>query len=103
MMERVSIPLIVTSSIDCLDLCMIFSKYLSDHAQASERITTGVQRGQGSRKSHHSAALPQMRRRVAPDETGFRNSSQTASLSHRSLLRGTVSSDGERLARRVPA
>ena len=71
--------------------------------QASERITTGAQRGQWSRRGHHSAALPQTRRRVAPGETGFRNSSQTASLSHRSLLRGTVSSDGKRLARRVPA
>ena len=71
--------------------------------QAPERITIGAQRGQWSRRGHHSAALPQTRRRVAPGETGFRYSSQTASLSHRSLLRGAVSSDGERLARRVAA
>jgi hypothetical protein len=73
---------------------------------ASERITIDAQRARGNhknRKSHRSAALPQTRRRVAPGETGFRYSSQTASLSHRSLLRGAVSSDGERLARRVAA
>jgi len=82
---------------------MIFSKYLPTMLQASERITTGAQRGQGSRRGHRSSALPQTRRRVAPGENGFRYSSQTASLSHRSLLRRAVSSDGERLARRVAA